>query len=112
MNIKTFFLSALLAFSSSFMFSDMTWNPVDNTLYSMPMTSDINQAEYFCLFLHCVNIGKNMILICGKFDSNQAIKQMIHFLKGIESPTSKRLIADLEKNIMFCPDGSLAGTIF
>jgi len=116
MNLKKILLSSFIIISPSFVLAEVTWDLVNNTIYSTPMTPDINQAEWLRLFGCCVKIEQSMKEINEDVDSYQTIKQMIFFLNGIGSLTAKRLIADLEKNTVMYPDGTvltyLDGTFF
>jgi len=107
MRIKLFIL---LLFSSSIILSDMIYDPLQNIIYSSPLSSNIDQSKYVLLLHMCTQINDNMAKMNnGIYPSyNNFMIQTEHALKTIGTPTALRLLADLKKGKIFYPNGSVA----
>jgi hypothetical protein len=112
--IKKNYLSYLFFFQMSFISADMTYDPVNNTIYSTPFSDEINQLEYWYLVQECMIVVNNMKILNGGINPayKDILKQLEFALKKVKTPTANRLLKDLKKNKVFYPDGSVASKCF
>jgi hypothetical protein len=107
------FLGIMVAVSTS-LFADIVYDPMTNCYYTIPASPKINPAEYISLFQACVQIEYNMMLNNkGIWQSKKVVlKQISRYLKGVGTFTALRLLADLEKDKVYYPDGTVMKNIF
>jgi hypothetical protein len=103
----------MVAVSTS-LFADIVYDPMTNGYYTIPASPKINTAEYIFLFQACAQIENNMILNNKgiRQPKKVVLKQISRYLKGVGTFTALRLLADLEKDKVYYPDGSVMKTIF
>ena len=109
-----FFLFAFMVTISTSLFADIVYDPMTNGYYTIPASPKINPAEYVSLFQACAQIEYNMMLNNkGIWQPKKVVlKQISRYLKGVGTFTALRLLADLEKDKVYYPDGSVMKTIF
>jgi len=107
--MKKLFLMGLFMIIAVSLQADMVYDPVTDSIYSVPQSPDINPAEYACLFYACGVIKQNIKLGNGGTDPSfkDLLNQVSIYLKKIGTPTALRLLSDLKKNKVFYPDGSV-----
>ncbi len=93
---KLLLLGAILSLSQSYVSADIKYDPTSLTFYSLPASPQVNCGEYNALVLQialmqiqCWNSG-----VYGK----KLRDQTSSYLKTLNTPTSLRLLSDLEKN--------------
>lgn len=99
----------------SYLNAKMIYNPVSNIFYS---SENCSESEYNKLISFCLNeISeiKSKSLFQKPFENDSqkfwfglmCRKDFIKFLKKFKTKTSKQLIKDLKKDIVFYPDGGV-----
>ena len=112
--MKNVFMALFLISSSTSLFGDMVYDPATGVIYSKPLSSSINQAEYRLLSLACHQIGMNIKSMKGGREPSkqELLEQWSFYLKGVGTPTALRLIDDLKKGKVFYPNGSVMQNLF
>lgn len=88
---------------------NLTYDPVLNTFYTLPVSKEINQDEYRMLVIYCIQLQENIRAAnSGIYPPDKdLLQQMINYLKQVNTPAAKRLIEDLKKDKIYYPDGSV-----
>lgn len=111
---KKALIFGIMAATSTPLLADIVYDPMTNGYYTIPASPKINLAEYIFLFQACVQIEYNMMLNNKGIRQPKKVllKQISRYLKGVGTFTAKRLLADLEKDKVYYPDGSAMKVIF
>lgn len=110
--MNKFLITTIISSVVPHLSADMVYDPVNNTIYSTPQNSSINNREYVVLLIECgiiVSRIRNNDMWYGQKTSEQNIlRQIFSHLQKIGTPTALRLLTDLQRDCLFYPDGSIA----
>ncbi|MFH1644491.1 MAG: hypothetical protein ABIA74_04940 [bacterium] len=95
--IMCVFFSNLVFFATP-LWADLQQDQKTGRFYSVPFSSDINQNEYNDLMqLCCIMCQACLTYSIFKATNAETIQMLSSYLQTIGTPTSKRLIADIQK---------------
>lgn len=97
-------LAVISMFAIQSLFAELHYDKQTYRYHSSPLSPEVNQAEYHQLVWHCLDLVKQHRIMVERYQAARsgfaaagAKPDIVEFLSRLATPTSIRLLQDLEK---------------